>query len=345
MSYNGSSFPPPYNQQNTSPRSWRFFPQGCICGCSGCLLPFVMLFLLGIFFGNSLEETVTRSTIQGPDDYFETSTCDKVAVIEITETIMSDTGFIKDQIEDALNDDTVKAIVLRMDTPGGTVSASDYYYNRLNKLRETKDIPIVVSMGGICASGGYYISMSVGNKNENVLFAEPTTWTGSIGVIISNYDLSGLADKVGVKEDSIKSHELKGMGSPARPLTEKERAILQNLVNDSFGRFKNVVYSGRKVFNDDHELLEKYATGEVFSTSMALEAGLVDKEGYLEDAIDRAIELAGLDADTTQVYSYQQVATFSQLLMATHDKMEETPLDVLRSLASPRACYLWSVGK
>ena len=154
-------------------------------------------------------------------------------------------------------------------------------------------------MGGICAAA--VITFHVRrNKNENVLFAEPTTWTGSIGVIISNYDLSGLADKVGVKEDSIKSHELKGMGSPARPLTEKERAILQNLVNDSFGRFKNVVYSGRKVFNDDHELLEKYATGEVFSTSMALEAGLVDKEGYLEDAIDRAIELAGLDADTTQ---------------------------------------------
>lgn len=353
---NTASYPPPYPPQTCqipqSPlpqqapkRSLYFLPYGCFCGCSGCLIPFLLLFFIGLFCGSAFEEKVTRQTLSGPDGIFQTETCDKVAVIRIDETIMSDTGFIRDQIDDVEADETVKAIVLRMDTPGGTVSASDFYYNQLTKIRKETGIPIVVSMGGVCASGGYYISMAVGNQNEDVIFAEPTSWTGSIGVIISNYDLSGLAERVGVKEDSIRSHELKGMGSLGRSLTEKERSILQNLVNDAFGRFKEVVYTGRKKFNENHESLEKYATGEVFSTSMALEAGLIDKEGYLDDAICRAMELADLDSDTTQVYSYQRTSSLADLMTSANAKIQETPVDVLKKFASPRACYLWSVGE
>lgn len=320
------------------------FFSGCAVGCSGCLIPFFFLVLFGILCGTSISEKVSREVLSGPKDEFGENCCDKVAVICVNETIMEDDGFINDQINDVANDETIKAIVLRMNTPGGSVSTSDFYYNKLTKLRKETGIPIVVSMGGMCASGGYYVAMACGNETPDVLFAEPTTWTGSIGVIISNYDLTALAEKIGIKEDSIRSHELKGMGSLARPLTEKERAILQALVDDAFARFRNVVFSGRKNFNENHDLLTPLATGQVFTTSDALKSGLIDREGYLEDAIKRAMELAGLEESSTQVFTYHPQETLADLMMAAKQKMTQTQAESVREMLSPRAYYLWSVG-
>ncbi|MDO4628651.1 MAG: signal peptide peptidase SppA [Planctomycetia bacterium] len=332
-------------------RSGRNFLSGCLFGCSGCLFPFFLLILLSMLstigaLGSLMTGTITvsptRQEISGPKDPF-VKEAPKVAVITVDGAIMSTDDFINDQIEDVLNDETVKAVVLRMDTPGGSVSASDYYYNKLTKLREERKIPIVVSMGGVCASGGYYMAMACGTENEGVLFAEPTTWTGSIGVIISSYDFSGLAAKIGVKEDSIKSHELKGMGSILRPFTEKEREILQALVDDAFGRFQNVIYTGRKQFAENHDALIPLATGQVFTTKDALKSGLIDREGYLEDAIDRALELAGLDKKMAQVYRYSETATLSDLLTASEEKLGDHPENRIRQLAVPRAFYLWGI--
>ncbi len=347
--------------------SGRRFFSGCLLGCSGCLFPFFLLILLSMFstlgalMTGTITTSLTREIISGPEENLvntcmtsecketggETKIgskiCPKVAVITVDGAIMSTDDFINEQIEDVLDDKSVKAIVLRMDTPGGSVSASDYYYNKLTKLRKERKIPIVVSMGGVCASGGYYMAMACGTENEGVLFAEPTTWTGSIGVIISSYDFSGLAAKIGVKEDSIKSHELKGMGSLTRPFTEKEREILQALVDDAFGRFQNVIYTGRKQFAENHDALIPLATGQVYTTRDALNFGLVDREGYLEDAIDRALELAKLDKKTTQVYRYSEMTTLSDILTASEAKMGEKPEQLLRQLAVPRAYYLWGI--
>ncbi len=333
--------------QTPYPRYRTSFFSNCLThsflGCSGCFFPFILLIALGIICNQSFNNPLNRELISGPNDSYTENHYDKIAVINIKETIMDDSGFIHEQIKDASNDKTIKAIVLRMDTPGGSVSTSDYFFHRLTKLRKETGIPIVVSMGGICASGGYYVSMACGTENENVLFAEPTAWTGSIGVIISHYDLSELVAKAGIKEDSIKSHELKGMGSIAKPLTEQERALFQELVNDAFKRFKEVVYQGRKNFADNPEALDKLATGQVFTTKEALEFGLIDQEGYLEDAINRAMELANLDKNKTQVFSYTKSTSIADLMTAASVKMQQTPTESVRSMLAPRAYYLWQV--
>ncbi|MDO4576150.1 MAG: signal peptide peptidase SppA [Planctomycetia bacterium] len=309
---------------------------GCL-GCGGLLFPFVFVALLAVLL--QYEAPVTRKFVSGKEN-----ATDKVAIIRIEDMISSNTGFVNDQIDDAFKDDAVKAVVLRVDSPGGTVSSSDYYYDKITKLRKKRDIPVVVSMGGVCASGGYYIAMAVGNENDEVIFAEPTTWTGSIGVIIPHYDLSGLAEEWGIVPDSIKSHELKGMGGMLKPLTERERKILQSLVDDAFARFKQVIYTGRRTFRDDPAKLDAIATGQVFTTNDAVQNGLVDRVGYLEDAVQQAVTLAGLDAENTEVFTYRNLETFSSFLESAQSRLEENQVDLFRKCLTPRACYLWTVN-
>jgi protease-4 len=183
--------------------------------------------------------------------------------------------------------------------------------------------------------------MAVG-ETPDVIFAEPTTWTGSIGVIIPHYDLSTLLDEWGIEEDSIASHPLKNMGSFAKDMTEKERAIFQELVDETFERFKEIVKSGRPKFKKDPEALDEVATGQVFTAEQALELGLVDKIDFVEGAVDRAIELAGLDEDDVRVVKYKRELTLADVFLgvrAAHDRLDLA--DVLDA-SVPRAYYLWS---
>lgn len=273
----------------------------------------------------------------------------KVAIIRLEGTILTSEGFLKKQIEQVLDDHDVKAVVLRVNSPGGLVAASDGIYHRLVEMKAERKLPIVVSMGGIAASGGYYAAMAVGDT-PNSIYAEPTTWTGSIGVIIPHYDFSGLLKEHNVREDSIVSHRLKGMGSLTREMTDEERQILQGLVDDSFTQFKTVVLAGRP--NLGAEQLEKLATGQVYTSKQALAQGLVDREGYLEDAIKRAIELAregdaNLKEEDFFAVDYVAPFTLSDLLLAKV-KQEAPPLDAaaLLDLTVPRAYYLctWAPG-
>jgi protease-4 len=263
----------------------------------------------------------------------------KVAILHVSGVILNSEGFVKRQIDQAISDDTVKAVVLRVDSPGGTVTGSDSIYHHLTKLAEKK--PIVVSMGSMAASGGYYVSMAVGPSPETI-YAEPTTWTGSIGVIIPHYDASGLMEKVGVKTDSIASHPLKGMASFTKPMTPQERKILQGLVDESFTRFKDIVKHGRPKFEKDPAALDRLATGQVFTADQAVQSGLVDKVGWIEDAIDRAIELAGLTEDNAHVVEYKR--EFSLMDAFLGEQSHATGLDpaALLEMATPRAYYLWS---
>src|SRR5688572_27226379 len=175
----------------------------------------------------------------------------KIAIIDISGAIYDEEdGFVKKQIDRVRDDPDVVAVVARINSPGGTVTGSDYIYHHLRELVENRKIPLVVSMGSICASGGYYVAMAAGSQPD-AIFAEPTTWTGSIGVIIPHFDLSGTISELRIKDDSIASGPLKQMGSPTRPMTEQERKLLQELVNDGFGRFKEIVLSGRPKFKDD----------------------------------------------------------------------------------------------
>ena len=271
----------------------------------------------------------------------------KIAIIKIEGPIMDPEGFIKQQIDRVRKDDDVVAVVLRIDSPGGTVTASDYLYHHLRKLARERELPMVVSMGGLCASGGYYLAMAGSGDGENVVYAEPTTWTGSIGVLIPHYDLSGLLANWNVKDDSVASHKDKLMGSPTRELTTEERAeerkLLQELVDRSFERFKKVVTDGRPKLRGDEAAIDRATTGQIFTSEQAVELGLVDKIGFVDEAIARAAELANRDPKAVRCVKYDEPpTTISTLLGAKSPLAPAASFDLaaLLDLASPRAYYL-----
>jgi protease IV len=266
----------------------------------------------------------------------------KVVILPIEGIILeTDDGFVKRAIDTAMKDPQVKAIVLRVDSPGGSVSGSDYIYHHLCKLVKDKQIPIVVSMGSIAASGGYYVSMAVGHEPDTI-YAEPTGFTGSIGVIIPHYNLSGLL-KDKVEDDSIASNDLKKMGSITRPMTDAERKIFNDLVEENFEHFKSIVRSGRAKFEKDPGALNKLATGQIFTAEQAAKNGLIDKTGFIEDAVDRAIELAGLEKNQVRVVRYKPEASLASALMGGQSHASaNVDLKALLEMTTPRAYYLAS---
>ena len=268
----------------------------------------------------------------------------KVAVVTLAGAIMGGDGFIRAQLDQIADDEAVKAIVLRVDSPGGTVSGSDEIHHRLGKLARERELPVVVSMGGIAASGGYYVAMANGGR-EDVIFAEPATLTGSIGVIIPHFDLSKMLKRFDVRDDSVASGPLKEMLSPTKDrtpeLADRERRLLKALVDDMFARFKEIVRQGRPKL--DAESVDKVATGQIFTAQQAKEAGLVDRIGFLEDAVDRAVELAGLTASTARAVKYTKPkGLLDEVLGGDGAAGSRVSLEAFAELTTPRAWYLCS---
>lgn len=263
---------------------------------------------------------------------------DKIAVIKATGVIMSGDGFVKKQIDRIRDDDSVKGIVLRVDSPGGTVYGSDFMYHHLVKLREERQIPMVVSMGSTAASGGYYIAMAVGDQ-ERTIYAEPMTTTGSIGVIIPHYNVSGLMEKLDIEEDSIATHPRKNMLSMTQPMTDDDREVIGKYIGHAFDRFKEIIKSGRPKFQADPESLNVLATGEVFTAKQALDSGLIDEIGFVEDAIDRTVELAGLDKKKTRVVTYTQPVSLVEMLTFAKSR-EPDMISQLAQVSNAQAWYL-----
>jgi protease-4 len=267
------------------------------------------------------------------------SSSHKVVIIPISGLILEGSdGFVKHAIDRVSKDDTVKAIVLRVDSPGGSVSGSNFLYHHLKMLTAKSKIPMVVSMGSLAASGGYYVAMAAG-PTPDAIYAEPTTWTGSIGVIIPHYNFAGLLKEYGVKEDSVASHRLKNMGSLAREMTEEERKIFQDLVDESFAQFKQIIRENRPRFQSDPAALDKLATGQVYTAQQARKLGLIDQIGFLEAAVDRAIELAKLDPKDVTVVKYRPEMGILDLLMG-QARGGGLDLNQLLDAASPQAYYL-----
>jgi protease-4 len=305
---------------------------------------------------------VLMSRQQATQEYFDTSqgiveryhslsqtASAKVAILDI-EGVIGTGHYVKRQIDRIAKDENIVAIVLRVNSPGGTVTGSDYIYHHLRKLKEQTKLPIVVSMGSIAASGGYYVSMAVGSEEDSI-YAEPTTTTGSIGVIIPHYDLSGLMNRFDIRDDSVVSHERKQLLSMTQTMPEEHRAILQELVDESFDRFKQIVMYGRPgLKNDENKLVDpatdtNLATGEVFSATRALQYGLIDRIGFIEDAIQRAIELArqkdtSLDLDNIRVIRYEAPRSFLDFNPFIRGQAPDGTLEALLELSIPRRYYL-----
>lgn len=194
-----------------------------------------------------------------------------------------------DEIE---KDSSIKAVVVRINSPGGTVAATQEIFQKLMKLRK-KNIPLVASMGEIAASGGYYVASAC-----NVIVANQGTITGSIGVIAAAPNLKGLFEKFGVKMNVIKSGKYKDILSSHRDMRDDERELLQELIDISYKKFLKDVALGRNMNQSD---IKPYADGRVFTGETALQYKLVDKIGTFEDAIDQARELADL-SESAPVY-------------------------------------------
>jgi len=181
----------------------------------------------------------------------------------------------------ATNDPTVKGIVIRVNSPGGTVAASQEIYQAILKARKRK--PVVITMGDIAASGGYYIASAA-----DTIFANPGTLTGSIGVITSYFNFYDLLNKIGVKGVTIKSGKYKDIGNPTRPLTEEEKKILQALLDNSYKQFINDVSKGRKM---SKEKVASLAKGLIYTGEQANKAGLVDHLGDYSKALKHTQKL------------------------------------------------------
>ena len=315
----------------------------------------VLLVLLGLcvmtIIGLSARYQSYFSDPTGPQEKYHSlnkMSTKKIAIISVEGAIMEGDDHVKRQIDRVRDDDNVVAVVLRINSPGGTVTYSDYLLHHLRKMLDEKTagaepLPVVVSMGSICASGGYYVAMAVGDAPESI-FAERTTWTGSIGVIIPHYDLSELVGNWGIEEDSIASGKFKQMGSPTKEMSDEERALFQELVDQTFGQFKEVVQSGRPEFRETPESLDAIATGQIFTASQAVENGLVDKIGFIEDAVARAAELADVSTDDVRCVRYEKTPGAFDALLGEAQTMRQasSPVNLrgLLDLATPRAYYL-----
>lgn len=240
---------------------------------------------------------------------------DKLAIIEISGTIMPPfTARTLRAIKHALDDKHVKGVLLQIDSPGGFVADSHQIYHRLKELAEKK--PIVVSMQSMAASGGYYVAMGAGEKGR--IFAEPTTWTGSIGVIIPRYEFLGLKEKLGIDSKPLKTGEFKDALSPFHPLSDNERAVWDNILDQSFSRFISVIDDNRsKLTRDD---VKKLATGQIYTADDALKLGLIDSIGFEEDALKELESVAKVTKP--QIVKYEFQSGFVDLLLGSQARQD-----------------------
>ncbi len=220
---------------------------------------------------------------------------EKIGVLEVNGAIV-DAHRLNEQIADFRDRDNVKAVVLRVDSPGGGVGPSQEMYEELKLLAESK--PLVVSMGSVAASGGYYIAVA-GER----IFANPGTITGSIGVIMSFPDYQELMGKVGIKSQVVKSGKFKDIGSPTRSFTAADRKLLQAMIDDVHQQFIEAISTGRKMSLAD---LEPLVDGRIFTGRQAKEVGLIDELGTFNDAVRYAGNAVGIGADPDLVYPEEE---------------------------------------
>ena len=229
----------------------------------------------------------------------------KVALIAVNGVITRDTArpVVKD-FENAAADDDVRAVVMAVDSPGGTVSGSDYLYQAVRQYKESGK-PLVVSMQGIATSGGYYVSMPA-----DEILADRSCVTGSVGVIMSLLDFSALLDKIGVAPVTVKTGKFKDNGSPYRQPTDADRVQLARIVDGMFDQFIDVIVahrSGKLADSDDAAAAKlRGLEAKVFLAEEALALGLIDAIGYQDDATDRAVALARLERDAVEVVRYRR---------------------------------------
>jgi protease IV len=246
---------------------------------------------------------------------------------------VSSASKIAARIGDMGKNDKVKAIVLDINSPGGTVAAVQEIYSEIMRVRKNFDKPVVALFRDVSASGGYYVASAC-----DKIVAYPGTLTGSIGVIFQVGNLQELFNKIGVKMMSIKSGKFKDIGSPYRQMTDEEKALLQNMIDDTYSQFFDVVQKGRNIPADE---LKKIADGRIFTGTQALKLKLVDKLGDSTDALQLAGELGGLGPNPKIIREKYDIRSIFSLFELASKSMSKSVLGKVEQVSSPKLSYLW----
>lgn len=280
--------------------------------------------------GGNFEKRIAHLTLDG--------TIQDVGSSTVWQQVAYDHQFFLGQLNNILNDETVQAVVLSVNTPGGGVTESAEIYKKLLQIKEERQIPIYVSMGSMAASGGYYISAPA-----DKIFANRDTITGSIGVIMQSINYQALAEKVGVKFETFKSGEHKDMLSPMRDVTEEERAMMQEMINESYEEFVDIIEKGRNMSEAE---VKKVADGRILGGTKALEAGLIDEIGDEEATI--AALRADYDLEDAELFEYtSNVGGWQSYLGAKIGSFigpsaeEKMLMEIMSDYSAPKMMYLY----
>jgi protease-4 len=243
---------------------------------------------------------------------------------------------VREMLLKAEQDDAIRALLLRVDSPGGTVTASDIIRHQILRFKEKRGVPVYVSIGGLAASGGYYIAVA-GDR----IIAHPTSLTGSIGVIALKLNLQGLLEKVGVDWEVVKSADKKDFLSPLRPLTDEERRLFQETIDSFHERFVQVVDEGRPGL--DKAAVKALADGRVYTAREALDNKLVDQIGYLDDAVEAMQHDLGVKEVALVTYTRpgEYRADIHSPSSGPTINMVQVDLGLSFDAGAPRFMYLW----
>ena len=277
---------------------------------------------------------------------------DKVLIIDVSGLLASTSqgalikrpslpARIKEELTMAADDPQVKAVILRINSPGGTVTASDIIYHEIQVFKKKRKIPIITSIMDLGTSGGYYVALA-----GDHIVAHPSSVTGSLGVIMLTLNAAGLLEKVGVEATSITSGPHKDIGSPFRAMTTKEQAIFQSVIDSFYQRFLDVIQQGRPQLT--MAAIRTHADGRIYSATQAYERGLIDQVGYLEDAIEQAKQKAGLKKAKVVVYNrprdykHNIYSEWSQISPTIEISSQIDAFTITRLLGGgPQFMYVW----
>lgn len=257
---------------------------------------------------------------------------DRIAVINFEGTISPPfTSRWLRQLQQAQEDKSIHGVLLVIDSPGGFVADSHQLYREIQKLAKVK--PVHVAMKRIAASGGYYIAMGVGKTG--VIYVEPTTWTGSIGVIIPRYNATDLAEKFGVKSEPLVTGALKDTLNPFRDMRDDEKTVWGAIMEDAFTRFVTVIADNRPQLDD--AAVRALATGQIYTANQAVQNHLVDRIGYSEDAIEEMAK--SLKLTSYEAIEYRSSPGLVDLLIGANAAQPKTLSDQILQASVPQAMY------
>ncbi len=281
-----------------------------------------VVFFIAVLFTVSVK--IAKSLLDGTDTALSAKS--GIGLVEVKGMILDSKETIR-QLRHFLKQDGVKAVVLRVDSPGGIVAPSQEIYDEVKKFAAKKKI--IVSMGSLAASGGYYISAPA-----TMIYANPGTITASIGVILKLSNIESLMDKIGIKSHTLKTGKYKDSGSPLRKFSLEDRAMLQSVINNTHEQFIRAVAEGRKLPIDE---VRKIADGRILSGEQAKGARLVDRLGTLQDAIEEAGKQAGIKGEPEVILPPKKKMNYLDLLA---DGVEEKFDGTLKSaLGGMRLVY------